>query len=160
MVLSVKIILVLSLFFIFLQDLKERRVYGLLIIISGLLLSYLHYRGSTPQLFLASITLNFFVIIMLYGCLYVYAKLKLKVSLNTAFGLGDLLFFIALSMGFSTVSFLILFVSSLLFTLFTSLLLKVKYSLPTIPLAGFQAFFIAFIMMINWFFNLTDLYSL
>ncbi len=79
--------------------------------------------------------------------------------LNVSFGLGDVLFFYAFSLGFPTVTFLILFVSSILFSLMVSLIQKRKNIANGIPLAGLMSLFLVFIFSIEFLPSLPSLYN-
>jgi hypothetical protein len=153
-------ILFIALIRIFLQDMQERKVYVVLFGATGSILAFLHLYSTTLQSFFISIMSNLLVVAIVSCCLLLYSNLKLKKPLKGTFGLGDILFFIVLALGFSTGSFVILFVCSLFFTLITSLIFKTKLGLPTIPLAGLQALFVALTLIVNWVFDFTNLYAL
>jgi len=80
--------------------------------------------------------------------------------LNVSFGLGDLLFFYALAFGFPTVTFLVLFVLSILFSLFVFALLKTKKGTETVPLAGLMGLFLTGVLLVSFFPNAPSLYLL
>lgn len=79
--------------------------------------------------------------------------------LNVSFGLGDILFFYAFALGFPTATFLILFVSSILFSLMVSLIQKKKKTESGIPLAGLMSLFLVFAFSIEFLPNLPSLYN-
>lgn len=79
--------------------------------------------------------------------------------LNVSFGLGDVLFFYAFALGFPTVTFLILFVSSIVFSLMVSLIQKKKNKANGIPLAGLMSLFLAFVLSIEFLPKLPSLYN-
>jgi hypothetical protein len=67
---------------------------------------------------------------------------------------------VAIALGFSTTSFLILFSFSLLFTGITYRLILPKLVCKTVPLAGLQALFFCVLFVSNWIFSYVDLYNL
>lgn len=140
------------------QDLRERKVYLWLFILAGILIGVIHFKEVLLEQFLVSAIINCCVILTIIGILFMYSKIVLKKSLKDSFGLGDFLFFIVLAIGFPTVTFLILFSFSLVFSLLLYLVLKKKLKYQSVPLAGFQALFICAIFIINWGFNLGNLY--
>ncbi|WP_299627653.1 hypothetical protein [uncultured Tenacibaculum sp.] len=83
----------------------------------------------------------------------------MKQSLFSAIGLGDFLFFIALAVAFPLTTFLIIFITSLLFSLLLFLVIKKKLKEKTVPLAGFQAIFLFLILLLNLTFDIVNLYT-
>ena len=145
---------------IFLQDLKERKVYLWLLIVAFILSGYLFYQQTILQLYLLHISTNALVFLMLILVLFLYSKFKMKLKLSDALGFGDILFFLVFVFGFPVETFLLLFVSSLVFSLILYQVLKPKLSKKTIPLAGLQALFLFLILFINLAFNIVNLYSI
>lgn len=68
-------------------------------------------------------------------------------------GLGDILFFYAFGTGFQTVTFIVLLACSILFSLFTFLILKNRLKLKTVPLAGFMGLFLMVVLAMGEVFN-------
>ncbi|MCF6307703.1 MAG: hypothetical protein L3J09_07090 [Flavobacteriaceae bacterium] len=160
MLVFIKIGLLIALLSIVLQDFKERQVHLWIFILVGILIGYLHYQQTMNLIFLGSISINISIVLLIISILYLYAKLKMKKSLSDTLGLGDILFFIILAIGFSTGSFLILFTFSLIFSLLFYLAIKSKLHYKTVPLAGLQALFIGLVFLANWIFNFTNLYTI
>lgn len=154
-----KIILISMLFMLSFQDFRERKVYLWLLLITGSIMSYLHIKNSHILVFLGNILVNLVIIFTVYLILLFYSNWKLKRSITQTFGLGDILFFGILAVGFSTGSFLILFSFSLIFSLLVFLTIKSRLKIKTVPLAGLQSLFIGLIYTINWIFNFTNLYA-
>lgn len=142
------------------QDFKERKVTILLLILGVILGGLLFYQKTLPELFLLSIILNFTFLGLLTVILFFYSRLVLKKELLKSIGLGDFLFLGILAISFPTITFLILFSTSLIFSLVLFLFLKPKLQDKTVPLAGFQAFFLAIVLLINKIFSFVDLYAL
>ena len=89
--------------------------------------------------------------------LYVYTKLIAKIKfLNHSFGLGDLLFFYAISLGFPTLTFIILFTFSILFSCLVYFLFKKNKS--TVPLAGYMSLFLLSTIIVSVFIDYPILY--
>jgi len=155
-----KILLIGTLGFIFYQDLKEREVYWFLFPLFGGIGATLFYNNTSPELFYISVAMNFIFISLLLLIVLLYSKLKLKSNFSEVFGLGDALLFIGLTFSFSTISFLIIFVFSLLFTLLLHLSLKQYSKIQTVPLAGYISLFFAFAYISHWSGIASSLYIL
>lgn len=146
----VKILLVLSLFMVFLQDFKERQVYWFLFPIIGILSGLLFYRSTLPELFYASIIVNTVFVSLLIFILFIYSKFKLKTRFFSAIGLGDLFLFLVLSVSFSSVSFVVIFTGALIFSLILHLLLTKVNKTITVPLAGYISLFFLISYVCHW----------
>ncbi len=160
MILSLNIIFIMLLLWVFYQDLKERKV--MLFLMLGLLLlgGFLHSSFQLFEIFLLYIGINISVIGCILLILVLYTRWVMKKKLFEVFGLGDLLFFLILAVSFPVPTFLILFSSSLLFAFVAFIALKPSLKESTIPLAGFQALFISLIVTSNLIFNFTNLYRI
>lgn len=149
----VKILLLLSLMAIFIQDYKERRVYVFLFPLYGILGSFLFFSNSALEYYLLSICINLGIILIVILLNYLFAKLVLKKNLlKEAMGLGDILFFIAFALCFPTVAFINFFVFSILFTFVLHITLSklLKEKNRQIPLAGYMSLFLIGIYLVNW----------
>jgi hypothetical protein len=148
--LILKIILIVSLSLILYQDIKERQVFWFLFPLFAISGAILFYKSTLPELFYLSVGMNliFISILLLVVCLY--AKIKLSSNFNEVFGLGDILLFIGLVFSFSTISFLIIFVFSLLFALATHLIAKHYSKFHTVPLAGYMSLFFGITYLSHW----------
>ncbi len=147
-----------SLFAIAYQDFKERKIaVYLLLLLLGCLASLYSLQTAAAE-FLFNLGLNITIIMVVLGILLAYALFRLKKPLFEVFGLGDALFFLVLACSFTTPVFVTLFAGSLIFALLLFLILKPSSKETTVPLAGLQALFIALILLINWSFNLVNLY--
>ena len=148
--LLIKIILIVSFLSIFFQDFKTRQVYWFLFPLVGFCCGYLHYVTTLKELFLLTILTNFILVSILLFIIVLYVKLKLKAAFKTTFGVGDILFFLAIVFSFPTISFSILFVFSLIFSLLLHFFFK-KSELETVPLAGYMSLFYATVYIMHWF---------
>jgi hypothetical protein len=158
--LLLKLLLVGVFFLVFGQDSKDRKVYWFLYPIIGVLVFVLQIIEISfyPALINGGFNLGF-VSLLILVC-FLYAKLKLKQPLlKEVFGLGDILFFVAIAFSFSIVSFLILFVFALLFSLLLHLILKHKQTEKTVPLAGYMSLFFGVVYGVSFFWECNFLYA-
>ncbi len=175
-----KVIALASLLAIFYQDQKERRVFLGLFIIICLTFGVLHITTVGWYQFVISLLFNFGITAILLGVLAGYSKLRMpSVSFLQVFGLGDILFIVALALGFSTLSFITLLVFGLVFSLVLHQVwlgmlsqkrtkTQVKQDLTptngsielskTVPLAGYLALFFAGVLLVHWLGFYTNLY--
>lgn len=150
----------MALLLVFYQDIKERLVYWFLFPIIALSSGILFYNNVMPELFKTSLTINISFILFLVFTILVYSKLKLRTSISETFGLGDGLLFIALAFTFSSVSFLVVFVFGLIFSLIMHLFLKNKSEHKNVPLAGYLSMFFAITYMAHWLGIIKSVYTL
>ena len=160
MFLLLKIIIGVCLFSIFLQDVKERKVYLFLYVFCGCAMGYLFFSGTTPASYITNVIINLSVIGLILFILYLYSTTFLGKPLTESFGTGDILFFIVLSVSFGTTTFLVLLSFSLLFSAILFAAMKSRLKQNTVPLAGYQALFFAIVVILNWSFSFTNFYSL
>lgn len=156
----IKTILILTFLLIFYQDLKERLVWWFLFPIIGLTTGILYTDQTSIELFSYNILLNIFFVLLLLLIIFIYAKMKLKVRFKETIGLGDILLFIALTCSFSIISFIVLFIFSLILSLALHLILSKMDSQKSVPLAGYMSLFFAIVYLANWSGLTTNLYSL
>lgn len=151
------IVILLGIFF---QDMKERKVSLYLFIVAMVLGALLYFQKEPQIVFTLNIGVNLGIVLSIFGIIWAYTQLKLKQKISTAFGLGDLLFFCVLAVSMPIVSFLVVFVFSLLFSLIVFKTLKNSLKEKTVPLAGLQALFFACVLGINSYTNFIDLYAI
>lgn len=153
--------LLLSTFFLILyQDCKDRKVYWFLYPLIGTLSLVLQIKVVPFYTVLINVGINLlFIAILLLVC-YLYATFRLnKNLLKEVFGLGDVLFFLFITFSFSIVSFFVLFVFSLFFSLLMHFTLKHKQTDKTVPLAGYMSLFFGTVYAISFFYECTFLYA-
>ena len=145
---------------IFSQDVKERKVYWFLYPIMGVLVFVLQIKAISKYSALINGGFNLvFVSLLLFVC-YLYARFKLRQPLfKEVFGLGDLLFFVSIAFSFSIVSFFVLFIFSLLFSLLLHGVLKHRQTEKTVPLAGYMSLFFGTVYGISFFWKCNFLYA-
>ena len=157
-----KITAYLSLLFISYDDFRERKVYWFLFPIVGFFLGIIHFNNTIElQIFLYQVLVNFTLVTLVLILLYLIVKLVLKKTfLNHSLGLGDILFFYAFACGFPTITFLILFVNSIVFSLLFYLILRKRLHLNPIPLAGIMSLFVLGVFVLSTFIKQPSLYYL
>lgn len=127
--------------------------------IMGSLLALLYLNVTTFVQFSLFALTNFLVVSGILLILFLYTKhIAKKGFLNVSFGLGDLLFFYAFALGFPTLTFIVLFASSILFSLILFLFSKTEKEKETIPLAGLMGFFLIGVFLISFLPQAPSLY--
>ncbi|RED45649.1 hypothetical protein DFQ02_10827 [Seonamhaeicola aphaedonensis] len=146
--LTATIILIGVLVLVFIQDFKNRAIHVMLPI--GLLLAALVVNYTSNHLRLLDIAYNIlFVLINLFG-LMLYLSFKEKHFINpidTYLGLGDIVFFLAVTPLFNFKSFILFFIFGLLFSLLLHIGLKWMIKINSIPLAGYLSLFLMLIIV-------------
>ena len=142
------------------QDIKERRVYWFFFPWVGSTLCLIYFmRVADSTVFLLNLGVNLLLVTVLLLLSFLYTRLITKKPfLNYSLGLGDIFFFVAMALGFPIVTFLVLLVNGLLFSLLGFLLMKKQLKLPTVPLAGFMSIFLAIVLVYSTFFTTPSLY--
>lgn len=145
-----KIVLITSLTIVFYQDTQERQVYWIMFPVIALCTGILLYDNIFPDVFYTTIITNILFMTLLILVVYIYSKIKLKTTISKTFGLGDGLLFFALAFSFSSISFLIVFVFGLIFSLLIHLVLNKKSKFITVPLAGYLSLFFGITYLSHW----------
>lgn len=153
-----KLILLPLLTTVFYQDTKDRLVYWFLYPIIGILVLAIQLHYVPIEIIFVNSTLNLLFVSLLLGVSFTYTCFR-KLSFKSAIGLGDILFFVFISFTFSTVSFIVLFVFSLLFSLLLHFIFQNKNQDKTVPLAGYMALFFGVVYIVTFFCNSTFLYA-
>jgi hypothetical protein len=159
-VVILKIILIFTLIIVLIQDIKERQVYWFLFPIIGICSGVLLYQNMFSELFFTTLIVNLLFVLILLLVVFLYSKLKLKANLSETFGLGDALLFFALIFTFSSITFIVLFVFGLLFSLVLHLFLSRKSKQKTVPLAGYLGLFFAIVYISHWVGLLKSVYNI
>lgn len=152
MILNTLFILICLTIIVF-QDLKYRRIHvflPLLLFVIAVFKQDENFR-EWDNLFK-----NILFFLITFSVLTVYLSIKNKRFINPFegyFGLGDFLFFLAISPLFHLYNFILYFILSLLFSLIIQLLLLKFMKNKTIPLAGFASLFLILIICKDLFFN-------
>ena len=147
------IILFLSLGAIFWQDNKMRQIHVVLPVV--VFLCAFIFIKSFP----AKYTVVFSNLIFLFTsfvALITYMSIKNKKYINpfkNYFGLGDLLFYIAISPLFLLKSYIVFFVCSMIFAIVIQYLFKKYIAQDSVPLAGLSAALLIFIILNDTLFS-------
>jgi len=122
-----------------------------LLAVTGMLIMFYTHRAETIWMYYS---FNIFIVSVVVIVLWVFAKFILnKPFINHSLGMGDIVFFYAISLGFTSQDFILYFVLSILFTLVLTLALKMlnRSENHTIPLAGYMSVFYAFVILFSLF---------
>ena len=117
------------------------------------------YQNMYSELFLISISTNLAFILVLILTVYLYSELKLKKPITQTFAIGDTLKFVALAFTFSSITFGVLFVSGLIFSLLLHITIK-KSKTETVPLAGYLSLFFAITHISHWLGLIKSVYTI
>ena len=163
----VKVLFILLLLFITFQDFRYKAVSWILFPIGFITAGIITYVEIPFSDLLFNSLINSLFIAFQMAVILVFSWIKFKQVKNIfsqIFGLGDLLFLIMICPLFSPVNFVFFYILSLAFSLCLYLILKYfkLYIDSKIPLAGFQSFFLAILLLSNFFitFSLSNDYIL
>jgi len=148
-----KTTIILVFFIIFWQDSKDRLVYWFLYPLIGVL-AYVIQSNTINNYILViyNSLLNMILVSLIVIIAWIYsAVIKKKKFLNESIGIGDILLFIFLCFTFTTITFIILFVFSLIFSLVLYQYFKTRILQDTVPLAGYIALFFAAVYVVSFF---------
>jgi len=152
-------LIIITLGYIIYQDIKNREVYWFLLPLLTTLLGIEHYHKVLSINFVTAMVINIATIFAVIALSYLYTIVVIKKPFfKEVFGLADALYFLALAIAFPTVTFIIIFVFSLLFSLLTWFVFKSKSTFSTIPLAGYMSVFLIVIFTGNWLSCAVNLY--
>jgi len=155
----IKFLVILVCALIAFQDFKERAVSWVLFPIIGLLLAFLFLNVTSFEQYSLFVMTNVLLVSGILLILFLYTKHIARMKfLNVSFGLGDLLFFYAFALGFPTLTFIVLFVGAILFSLVFFLFSKKERKKGTIPLAGLMGFFLMVVVLASFFPQTPSLY--
>lgn len=140
-----------------------------IILIQDLKYRAIHYLGLVGLFVLSTISLNFsglelsqvyFSYIYLLVCFvagYIYFVIKNKKFFNpflSLMGVGDVFYYISVVLFFNTSGFILYFVCSLIFSMFSFLILSFfNKKANTIPLAGFSSLFFLMLKLVALMLN-------
>jgi hypothetical protein len=160
-----KMLTLILLLMIGIQDLKNRSIYWLMFPILVLLLLMLQYQKNHDLLAIcrpALINIGFLVLQVLLVSAYFSIKNKRWTNItDQLLGLGDLLFLLSIAIYLSVLNFLAFYILSLIIVLISWLIWKWVFQRTesAIPLAGLQALILIVVLPCDWWlknFNLAD----
>ncbi|KAF2518523.1 general secretion pathway protein [Flavobacterium salilacus subsp. salilacus] len=155
-----KVFIILVFLTIFWQDIKERQVYWFLYPVAGIIAFLINVFNTDLTIAVTNTIINIFIAgtILIVGKLYSGIVLKKK-FINSSIGVGDILMLVFLSATFATISYIILLVFSLIFSLLMHLIFKKKDTHTTVPLAGYLALFFTTVYSVSFFIEPKYLFS-
>lgn len=161
MIFTIKLILTICLLITFIQDIKSRGVWWFIFPILIGSMGLLHfYTIQSPYNFYLNTFLNLCILSLLMLVSYSYFKIRRKdISFSELIGLGDLLFFLAIAIGFPIISFTVILTSCLILSLVIHLILKTESS-PTVPLAGYASIGLLSFYVADWVGSTNTLYTI
>lgn len=146
-------ILLLFLAVVFIQDWKFRRIHLVLPLVIFAASFFMIPVKKYDLLQIVLFNAGFFLITL--SILTAYMSVKSKKFLNPFqhyFGLGDLLFYVAITPLFVLKNYILFFILSLLFAIILQFGLRKFIKEETVPLAGFSALFLFIIILKDSFF--------
>lgn len=159
LILLCHIALSITLLIAFYQDWKYRAITWLLFPILGIITVLLF---SQTGLSYNTIVANIVFLTTLMGCLFVYMSLKEKKAINifkAGFGLGDVLFLLAVTPLFGSENYILFFISGMIFSGIFHLILTKGNRKAKIPLAGYLAVYLLILKGINLIFSTNIFYA-
>lgn len=134
------------------QDIKEREVMWICFPLIALFMGGVHLYHVGFEGFIFPVFNNIILVSCVLILLWAITKFVFKKKfLNVSFGLGDALFMYAFAMGFPTVTFIILFVGSIIFSLLAFFVLKLITKTETVPLAGLMGIYLIALLLLTFF---------
>ncbi|MES2545618.1 MAG: prepilin peptidase [Bacteroidota bacterium] len=146
--------MILCLLAVFFQDWKYRRIHVVLPFLIFSLSFYIIQQKHSPVFEIIIFNLIFFLITL--SVLTIYMSLKNKQFLNpfqNYFGLGDLLFYIAIAPLFLLKDYVFFFILSMVFAIGLQLGLKKIIKENSVPLAGFSSLFLILVIIKDMMFG-------
>ena len=141
------------------QDIRERQIYVLLLASLGILLGSIHFMmWDSWYLFGMNIAINLLLVGGILAVLFLVTRWVFKKRfLDHSFGKGDLILFGVLALAHPSVTFVILFVCALIFSLILTFVLQPRTK--EVPLAGYMCLFHFLISALAWLPGFPSLYS-
>lgn len=144
------IVLLICLLILFFQDWKYRSIHIVFPILIFLSSYFIIQRENKLSHQIMLLNMCFFILIL--SILTMYMSLKNKHFLNpfqNYFGLGDLLFYIAITPLFNLRNYILFFILSMFFAICLQFALEKKMKQNTVPLAGFSALFLFIVLTMD-----------
>jgi hypothetical protein len=137
------------------QDFRYRGIYWWMFPILAILFGFhtLHSTNLKSMVSAATSSCLFIGVQLLILTIYLSLKRSRMINIFSGFfGLGDFLFLVAISVGFSFLNFVVFYMTSLLLVVLWSLVSpnKSEGQANKIPLAGYQALLLGGVLLIDW----------
>ena len=159
--LLLKLLVITSCVCIAFQDFRERAVTWLFFPTLAILLTSQYLLTSTIDQYYPFILANLLLVSGILLILFLYTRYISKTKfLNVSIGLGDILFFYAFALGFPTLTFIVLFSGSILFSALCFFIYKKQGPIATVPLAGLMGCFLIVVFLASFFPKTPSLYLL
>ena len=157
MELTLDILLIISLLLAFVQDWKERSIHVVIFLaIAGIAVAKFFLTDFQFSL----VGYNSLFVIAVIGLLMLYVSLKSGKGVNIFkehFGIGDLVFFVAITPLFGNRNFILFFITGLILSAVIHLLVMLFKKESPIPLAGYLSLYLIGIIIVDKIIN-TDLF--
>ena len=156
--LLIRILVLLALLGVFIQDIKSRSVYWLLfpiLIVLFIITAFIDHRAFNELWLSISLNLGFIGLQLLIITCWFSLKEKRWVNIsNGLLGWGDILFLVSISFYLSFVNFLFFHIASLILSLIVWILWQFFSAEKSkhVPLAGLQALILTFFLSCDWWF--------
>ena len=151
--------LIVVLIFVFFQDLKNRTIHVGLPIAVFLLSVFINYLSRDLELKFIAYNMAFILINIIGLVLYFSFKNKRFINpIDRFIGLGDLVFFLAITPLFHLKVFMLFFIFGLLFSLLIHMVFVFFKQKKTIPLAGYFSLFFIINVIIKDIFKMNMLF--
>jgi hypothetical protein len=143
------------------QDIKDREVYWFLYPLLAFFSFLIQLQFSGIYLSLLNIIINiFFVSLLLIIAWGYYRFLRKALFVNNVIGSGDILMFYCLAPTLPSISFVTMFVFSLIFSLVLHKVIKSGPEYTTIPLAGYMALYFSVLYLVTFFCDYRELFPI
>ncbi len=150
-------VLVLTLIIAFYQDWKYRGITWVLFPVLAAITALLFAQQTLPVKWLL---MNALFVLLVIGALFIYVGLKNRKFVNvfkTGFGIGDLLFLLAVVPLFAVENYILFFITGMFLSAVFHLLISKGNTAARIPLAGYLAVYLIVLKSID-FTTITDLF--
>ena len=154
------IVIICSLTLIAFQDMKYRQIHIVLPVLLFIASLYSVTNKFKDALGLKNTAFNMGLMAIIFFILVFYMTIKNKRLLNpfeNYFGLGDLLFYMAISPFFQLHTYILFFIISMIFSIILHLVFRKFVSHDSIPLAGFSALLLIVIIGKDFILNCNSL---
>jgi len=132
------------------QDVRDREVTWIWFPFLGISLGLVHGLQVGFPVFAYAVITNLILTSGILLLLWAVTRYVLKKPfLNVSFGLGDLLFLYAMALGFPTMTYVYLLVTSLIFSLVAFIPMKLFLKVNTVPMAGLMGLFLMTITLLS-----------
>jgi len=133
----------------FFQDWKSRSIHIGILVSLAVITSTIFYQMSVDWK-IVGLNLAFITVVMGGLVLYIAFKEGRFINIFKAhFGIGDVVFFIAVSPLFSNENFILFFISGMILSACTHLIVSKSKGESTIPLAGYLSIYLVGLIIVN-----------